>query len=50
MSLGLCLITAVVLTGTMQLSGIVESQADGWLIFKGHVPAFNSIFGVLNRW
>ena len=40
MSLGLCLITAVILTGTMQLSGIVESQANGWLIFKGHIPAF----------
>ena len=40
MSLGLCLITAVILTGTMQLSGIVDSQANGWLIFKGHIPAF----------
>ena len=39
MSLCLCLISAVALTGTMQLSGIVESQADGWLIFKGHIPA-----------
>jgi NADH-quinone oxidoreductase subunit H len=39
MSLSLCLIAAVALTGTMQLSGIVEAQADGWLIFKGHIPA-----------
>ena len=41
MSLCLCLITMVVLTGTMQLSGIVEAQsgAFGWLIFKGHLPA-----------
>ena len=39
MSLGLCLITAVTLTGTMQLSGIVESQSNAWLIFKGHIPA-----------
>ncbi len=23
----------------MQLSGIVESQANGWWIFKGHIPA-----------
>ncbi len=40
MSLALCLITAVVLTGTMQVSGIVEAQtgAFGWLIFKGHIP------------
>ena len=41
MSLCLCLITAVILTGTMQVSGIVESQAGpwGWLIVQGHVPA-----------
>lgn len=41
MSLCLCLISVVVLTGTMQLSGIVEAQggAFGWLIFKGHIPA-----------
>jgi NADH-quinone oxidoreductase subunit H len=41
MSLGLCLITAVALTGTMQVSGIVEEQTGpwNWLIIKGHVPA-----------
>ena len=41
MSLGLCLISAVILTGTMQVSGIVEAQtgAWNWLIIKGHVPA-----------
>ena len=39
MSLCLCLITAVALTGTMSLTGIVESQNDGWLVFKGHIPA-----------
>ena len=41
MSLCLCLITAVILTGTMQVSGIVESQSGpwGWLIVQGHVPA-----------
>lgn len=41
MSLCLCLITAVVLTGTMQVSGIVESQTGpwNWLIFRGHIPA-----------
>lgn len=38
MSLGLCLITATILTGTMQVSGIVEAQSGpfGWLIFQGH--------------
>lgn len=41
MSLGLCLITAVILTGTMQISGIVDYQTGpwNWLIFKGHIPA-----------
>ena len=41
MSLCLCLITAVILTGTMQMSGIVEAQTGPWkwLIFQGHVPA-----------
>ena len=41
MSLCLCLITAVILTGTMQISGIVEQQIGPWqwLIFKGHIPA-----------
>ena len=41
MSLALCLITAVILTGTMQVSGIVESQTGpwNWLIFRGHIPA-----------
>lgn len=41
MSLCLCLITAVILTGTMQISGIVEAQAGAWkcLLIQGHVPA-----------
>ena len=41
MSLCLCLITAVILTGTMQVSGIVEYQTGpwNWLIFRGHIPA-----------
>ena len=41
MSLCLCLITAVVLTGTMQVSGIVDFQTGpwNWLIVKGHIPA-----------
>ncbi len=40
-SLCLCLISAVILTGTLQVSGIVEAQTGpwNWLIFKGHIPA-----------
>ena len=33
------ILTMVVLTGTLQISEIVSGQADGWLIFKGHIPA-----------
>lgn len=41
MSLGICLITAVVLTGSMQMSDIVNAQTGpwNWLIVKGHIPA-----------
>jgi NADH-quinone oxidoreductase subunit H len=39
LSVGLSLLSIVVFAGTMQLSGIVESQANGWWIFKGHIPA-----------
>lgn len=42
LSVGLSLLAIVVFSGTMQLSGIVESQANGWWIFKGHIPAFVS--------
>lgn len=40
LSVGLSLITMVVLAGSMQFSEIVELQRDGWFIFKGHIPAF----------
>jgi NADH-quinone oxidoreductase subunit H len=39
LSAGLAIMTIVVLTGSLQMSEIVESQRDGWWIFKGHVPA-----------
>ncbi len=40
-SLGLCLIAACVLTGSMQISEIINAQSApfGWLLFQGHVPA-----------
>ncbi len=40
LSVGLSLLAIVIFSGSMQLSTIVESQADGWWIFKGHIPAF----------
>jgi len=39
LSVGLSLITMVILSGSMQLSTIVEAQANGWFIFTGHSPA-----------
>ena len=39
LSCGLSLLAIVILSGTMQLSEIVEQQAEMWFIFKGHVPA-----------
>lgn len=39
LSVGLSILTMVMLTGTMQFSEIVNLQADGWFIFKGHLPA-----------
>jgi NADH-quinone oxidoreductase subunit H len=39
LSIGLSLLSIIIFTGSMQLSEIVQSQADGWWIFKGHIPA-----------
>ena len=40
LSVGLALITIIILSGSMQLSVIVEAQRTGWFIFKGHISAF----------
>jgi NADH-quinone oxidoreductase subunit H len=40
LSVGLALITIVILAGTMQFGEIVEAQRAGWFIFRGHIPAF----------
>ncbi|MDR1381287.1 MAG: NADH-quinone oxidoreductase subunit NuoH [Tannerella sp.] len=39
LSVGISILTIIVLTDTMQFSRIVERQADGWFIFRGHIPA-----------
>ena len=38
LSIGLSIIAIVVLTGSLRMSDIVASQADGWWLFKGHIP------------
>jgi len=39
LSAGLSIVTAAVLAGTLSTTGIIQSQADGWWILKGHLPA-----------
>jgi NADH-quinone oxidoreductase subunit H len=38
LSAGLSIMAIVVLTGSLSLNDIVLSQANGWWIFKGHIP------------
>lgn len=40
LSIGLCILSIVALSGTMQISELVAAQANGWFIFRGHIPAF----------
>ena len=39
LSVGLSLLTMILMTGSLQLSHIVEIQKNGWLIVQGHIPA-----------
>ncbi|HVM89969.1 MAG TPA: NADH-quinone oxidoreductase subunit NuoH [Puia sp.] len=39
LSAGLSVLTIVVFTGSLQVSEIIQSQSNGWWIFKGHIPA-----------
>ena len=39
LSIGLSVLTMVILCGTMDIQEIVAYQENGWNLFKGHVPA-----------
>lgn len=39
LSIGLSVVTMVILGGTMSITGLVEEQRDLWFIFQGHIPA-----------
>jgi NADH-quinone oxidoreductase subunit H len=39
LSVGLSILSIVVLSGSLQISDIIKSQENGWWIFKGHIPA-----------
>lgn len=40
LSAGFAILVVVILTGDLKISSIVNSQADGWWIFKGHLPVW----------
>lgn len=40
LSAGLSILTIVVFTGSLQVSDIIYAQANGWWIFKGHLPVW----------
>ncbi len=40
LSAGLSILTIVVFTGSLQVSDIIHAQANGWWIFKGHLPVW----------
>ena len=42
LSAGLSILSVVVLAGSLNLNDIIQSQADGWWIFKGHIPVLIS--------
>ena len=39
LSAGFSVLSIVVLTGSLRISDIINSQQDGWWLFKGHIPA-----------
>ena len=42
LSAGLSVLSVVVLCGSLNLNDIINSQKDGWWIFKGHIPVIIS--------
>lgn len=38
LSAGLSLLCIVVLSGSLQIGDIIQSQQNGWWLFKGHIP------------
>jgi len=39
LSVGLSILTIIIMTESLQLSEIIASQEAGWWIFRGHIPA-----------
>jgi NADH-quinone oxidoreductase subunit H len=44
LSAGLSILAIIVMCGTLSTQEIIQSQANGWWIFKGHIPAIIAFF------
>jgi NADH-quinone oxidoreductase subunit H len=42
LSAGLSILTIVIFSGSLNMTDIINAQADGWWIFKGHIPVIIS--------
>lgn len=42
LSVGLSLLSVIIFSGSLQFSEIINSQANGWWILKGHIPVLIS--------
>ena len=42
LSAGLSILSIVVLSGSLQISEIIQSQSNGWWLLKGHIPVLIS--------
>jgi NADH-quinone oxidoreductase subunit H len=42
LSAGLSVLSIIVMTGSLSINDIIQSQQDGWWIFKAHIPALIS--------
>ncbi|MEG2849957.1 MAG: complex I subunit 1 family protein, partial [Bacteroidales bacterium] len=39
LSIGMSLLVIIAMSGSLSINDIIASQANGWWIFKGHIPA-----------
>lgn len=42
LSAGMAILSIVILTGSLQITDIINAQQTGWWIFRGHIPALIS--------
>ena len=44
LSSGLAILTIILMAGSLQMSGIIDAQRDGFFIWRGHIPALIAFF------